>query len=69
MANINMLRGILVAGAVFAAVVAAILGQWEAAFILGAGIAAHAALWVRISRERAAGQTPPTTQPPTANPS
>ena len=69
MANINMLRGILVAGAVFAAVVAAFVGQWVAAFILGAGIAAHAALWVRIHRDRTAGQTPPRAQPPTANPS
>lgn len=68
MANINMLRGILVAGAVFAAVLAAIFGQWVATFILGAAIAAHGAYWVRLHRERTASADP-AGQPPTVNPS
>ena len=68
MDTINMFRGILVAGAAFAAVVAAILGQWVATFILGAGILMHIALWLRLHRERQAAQaTPP--QAPTASPS
>ena len=63
MATINMFRGILVAGAVFAAIIAVILGQWPAALILSAGIVAHAALWVRLHRDKqaeavAAGQAP-----------
>ncbi len=66
METINMFRGILVAGAVFAAVVAAVLGQWPATAILGAGIVAHAALWVRLHRERKADVA---AQPPTASPS
>lgn len=65
MATINMLRGILVAGAVFALVIAVIYGQWVAAFILGAGVAMHAALWARLHRERTAAEA----QPPTASPS
>ena len=67
MATINMFRGILVAGAVFAAVVALIYGQWVAALILGAGIAMHAALWVRLHRERVEAES--NAQTPTANPS
>lgn len=63
MATINMLRGILVAGAVFAAVVAGAFGQWIAVFILGAGILAHAAMWIRLHRDNGDAQ------PPTANPS
>jgi len=63
MAMINMFRGILVAGAVFAAVVAAILGQWPAVFILTAGIAAHFALWFRLHRERQDAAQEPTTSP------
>lgn len=56
MATINMLRGLLVAGAVLAAVVAAVFQQWAAVLILLAAIVAHAALWVRLHRERAAAQ-------------
>lgn len=63
METINMLRGLLVAGAALAAVIALVLGQWVAAVILIAAIGAHAALWVRLHREKAAvsaaGQTPP----------
>lgn len=54
MATLNMLRGLLVAGAALAAVIAAVLGQWAAALILTAGIVAHGALWVRLHREKAA---------------
>jgi hypothetical protein len=53
MATINMLRGLLVAGAVFAAVVAALYQQWAAALILLVGIAAHGALWVHLHRRPA----------------
>ena len=64
MATLNMLRGLLVAGAAVAAVIALVLGQWAAALILTAGIIAHGALWVRLHRERvaasaAAGQAAP----------
>lgn len=54
MATLNMLRGLLVAGAALAAVIAAVLGQWAAALILTAAIIAHGALWVRLHREKAA---------------
>ncbi len=58
-----MLRGLLVAGAVLAVVVAVVQGQWAAAAILTAGILAHGALWVRLHRDKAAAgagdQTPP----------
>jgi hypothetical protein len=54
MATINMFRGLLVAGAVLAVVIAVAYGQWAAAGILTLGIAAHAALWVRLHRERTA---------------
>jgi hypothetical protein len=70
MATLNMFRGILVAGAVFAAIVAAFLGQWAATFILGAGILMHGALWLRLHRERqAAAARGGAPQAPTASPS
>ncbi|HVL98152.1 MAG TPA: hypothetical protein VM324_02535 [Egibacteraceae bacterium] len=50
MSTINTMRGLLVAGAVFAALVAALFGQWSVVVILGVGIAAHAGLWVHLSR-------------------
>ena len=49
-----MLRGLLVAGAVLAVVVAVVQGQWSAALILTAGILAHGALWVRLHRDKVA---------------
>lgn len=54
MATINMLRGLLVAGAAFAALLAAIYGQWSAVLLLVVGIAAHGALWVHLHRAREA---------------
>lgn len=54
MATINMLRGLLVAGAAFAAFLAAIYQQWEAVLLLVVGIAAHGALWVHLHRSRQA---------------
>lgn len=65
MATINMLRGLLVAGAVLAAVVAAVYQQWAAVFILMAAVVAHGALWVRLHRERQAAA--PADQPPAAS--
>lgn len=59
MATINMFRGLLVAGAALAVVVALAYQQWAAAGILTLGILAHIALWVRIHRERAAGVLDP----------
>ena len=55
MATINMLRGVLVAGAVLAAVVAAAYQQWAAVAIMVVGIVAHALLWVHLHR----GASPP----------
>lgn len=57
MATINMLRGLLVAGAAFAALVAGIYQQWTAVVVLMVGIAAHGALWVHLHRSRAASRT------------
>jgi hypothetical protein len=50
MATINMLRGLLVAGAVLAVIVAAAYQQWAAVGILTLGIVAHALLWVHLHR-------------------
>ena len=52
MAAVNMLRGLLVAGAVLAAVIAAAYQQWAAVIILSLGIAAHAAMWGHMHRSR-----------------
>ena len=57
MATLNTFRGLLVAGAALAVVVAVAYQQWAAAGILTLGILAHIALWVRIHRERVAGGT------------
>lgn len=57
MATINMLRGLLVAGAAFAALLAAIYQQWAAVLLLLVGIAAHGALWVHLHRSRQAART------------
>lgn len=66
MPTINTLRGLLVAGAGLAAVIAAALGQWLAATILLVGIAFHAALWVQLyrNREPTTDVTGPEMQPP-----
>lgn len=53
-----MLRGLLVAGAALAVVVAVVQGQWAAALILTAGILAHVALWVRLHRDKTAAASP-----------
>jgi hypothetical protein len=54
MATINMLRGLLVAGAAFAALIAGVYGQWGAVLLLLVGIAAHGALSVHLHRTKAA---------------
>ena len=53
MATINMLRGVLVAGAALAAVIAAVYGQWVAAFVLFVAVVAHGVLWLHLHRTRA----------------
>lgn len=52
MATINMFRGLLVAGAVLAAIIALAYQQWAAAGILLVGILAHAGLWVYLAKQR-----------------
>lgn len=52
MESINTLRSLLVAGAVFSALVAAFYGQWAVVAILAVGVSAHAALWVHLGRSR-----------------
>ena len=54
MATLNMFRGLLVAGAVLAAVIAVAYQQWAAAGILLVGILAHAGLWVYLHKQRSA---------------
>ncbi|HVM19451.1 MAG TPA: hypothetical protein VM307_05790 [Egibacteraceae bacterium] len=65
MATINTMRGVLVAAAALAALVAAAYGQWAATGILVLGILGHLALWYRLHRDKAhpAAGAP---QPPTA---
>lgn len=50
MASMNTLRGLLVAGAVLAAVIAAVYQQWSAVAILSVGILAHFAMWAHLHR-------------------
>jgi hypothetical protein len=50
MASLNAMRGILVAGAVVATLVAAASGMWAVVAILGVGLVGHALLWVHLHR-------------------
>lgn len=54
MESINTLRSLLVAGAVFSALIAAFFGRWAVVAILAVGVGAHAGLWVHLSRSRRA---------------
>ena len=67
METLNMLRGLLVAGAALAVVIALVLGQWAAALIVTAAIGAHVALWVQLHREKSAAQPGKAQTPPAAN--
>ena len=60
MDSMNTLRGLLVAGAVLAAVIAAAYQQWAAVVILSVGILAHFAMWLHLHRAR---PSKPETQP------
>lgn len=50
MQSLNTMRAILVACAVFAAIVAAAFGMWTVAGVLTVAVAAHAGMWVYIHR-------------------
>lgn len=50
MESLNTMRAILVAGAVFAAIVAIAYGMWTVALVLSVAITAHAAMWLYIHR-------------------
>lgn len=52
MASLNALRGLLVAGAVLAGVVAALGGRWSASALMVVAVAVHgvATLWLRQRR-------------------
>ena len=50
MQSLNTMRAILVACAVFAAIVAAAFGMWTVAAVLTVAVAAHGAMWVYIYR-------------------
>lgn len=45
MQSLNTMRAILVASAVVAAIVAAIMGAWDATVVLLIGITAHGGMW------------------------
>lgn len=64
MASLNMMRALLVGGAVLAAAIAAFLQLWLVAGILTVGIAAHAGLWVYLHRLPAASGNSPPARPP-----
>lgn len=61
MSSINTMRGLLVAGAAFAAVVAAFFGLWSVVFLFAVGVAAHGALTVHLRR---GGPAAPAGRPP-----
>ena len=50
MESVNTMRAVLVAGAVLAAIVAAIVGQWTVVLVLLAAIVAHGLMWVYLHR-------------------
>ncbi len=50
MQSVNTLRAVLVAGAVLAAVVAAIFGLWSVVGIMVAAVVAHGLMWVYLHR-------------------
>ena len=50
MQSVNTMRAVLVAGAVLAAVVAAILGLWPVVAIMLAAVVAHGLMWVYLHR-------------------
>lgn len=64
MSSVNAMRGLLVAGAAFAALVAAFFQLWSVVVIFGVGIAAHAALSVYLRRSGALASTPGRAAPP-----
>jgi hypothetical protein len=53
MEQVNALRAILVAGAVIAAILAALAGVWPATIVLSVAIVGHALLWRHLRRLRA----------------
>lgn len=64
MSSVNAMRGLLVAGAAFAAVVAAFFQLWSVVVIFGVGIGAHAALSVHLRRSGALASTSDAAPPP-----
>ncbi|MGI8575412.1 MAG: hypothetical protein ACR2MA_08730 [Egibacteraceae bacterium] len=50
MSSINTMRAILVAGAAFAALLAALYGEWLAVGVLGVGLVAHGLMWWYLYR-------------------
>lgn len=58
------MRGLLVAGAAFAALVAAFFQLWSVVVIFGVGIGAHAALSVYLRRTGALPPSPGREAPP-----
>ncbi|MFO8075468.1 MAG: hypothetical protein ACQETV_05295 [Actinomycetota bacterium] len=64
MSSIETLRGVLVAGAVAAAVLAALLGLWLPAAVLAVGVLIHGVLTPYVRRQArpaspSAGDVPP----------
>lgn len=59
MASLNALRGLLVAGAAVAAVVAAVTGMWAVSALMLVAVAVHGAGTVWLRRRAAAGASLP----------
>lgn len=55
---INTLRALLVAGAVLAAIVAAVAGRWETVGILAIALVAHGLMWRHQYRVRERSSKP-----------
>jgi hypothetical protein len=50
MQQVNAMRAVLVAGAVIAAIMTALAGQWTATALLIMGVTGHALLWRHLRR-------------------
>lgn len=62
MASVNALRGLLVAGAFVAGVLAAVAGRWSVAALMVVGVAVHGVATVWLRQRQADVPVPPSAE-------